>query len=503
MQSSGDFQPLSPSSSEAGDQKQKISVFAVGFIIVFGIVILSLILLLTNVGIPKPIDPDGAPKFLVFSDAHIDPYYTPGSPTTCGDAKICCRGQRDGEEAADALPTRAGYWGTGGQGDVCVCEIPERTMEDALSKALSLHNETSYNITHIFYLGGSTPHVPKSQQTQSFVLNRVTRATTLIRKYFPNTPIVPLIGDTDTVPLHQMGTAKEGFAWLYKSLAKLWASEIGDSKHEFNHAGYYSVRPRPGLLVIALNTQLWIQKNKVQISDLGTPVADPGGQFAWLKDELSEAKRRMEAVHILMHHPPGYRGQTDLFPDMWPQHMRKFHSLWSQFASHIQGVFAGNLGVSAFRVAFRCDGDKSTQPFGAAFLNPSLTTYGGLNPAFAVYSYDPTLFTVLDAEEWVMDLPKSNQYSASHSTNATLWDVKYGLRDEYKAPTVTPFQLGHLVRRMASKTHLNPLFHKYYRALYSSYKPPIPLTHESARAQFCSMLILGNPKAMAWCAKKK
>ena len=78
------------------------------------------------------LDQIGAPtlKVLHLADVHWDPDYLEGSNAVCGEP-LCCRADSPGE----LLPgNEAGFWG-----DYRICDIPWRTVENAMASISRQH----------------------------------------------------------------------------------------------------------------------------------------------------------------------------------------------------------------------------------------------------------------------------------------------------------------------------------------------------------------------------
>lgn len=91
-------------------------------------------------------------------------------------------------------------------------------------------------------------------------------------------------------------------SWLYRVAADHWVKMVGQDVSETVLAGgYYTVSPKPGFRIIALNNNVAIKSNFWLFYNDG----DARKQLQWLVDTLVEAERNNERVHIMGHVPPG------------------------------------------------------------------------------------------------------------------------------------------------------------------------------------------------------
>ncbi len=65
----------------------------------------------------------------------------------------------------------------------------------------------------------------------------------------------------------------------------------------------------------------------------------------------------------------------------------EFNRLIRRFNNTVVGQFFGHTHFDEFEIFFSKDEDGAT-PTGVAFLGPSLTPHGGINPAYRIYEID-------------------------------------------------------------------------------------------------------------------
>ncbi|CAN7988967.1 unnamed protein product [Ixodes hexagonus] len=184
-------------------------------------------------------------KVLHVSDTHYDPEYVPGTNGACSEP-VCCRAVNGKASSAE---TKAGKWGYLGK-----CDIPLRTLDSMLQ-----HASQNHQIDMILWTGDLPPHDPWKSKKEDTISNlRVT--SELILKYFPNTTVLPAIGNHEAVPINSFPVANKGnytVQWLYDEFANHWMDFLPEStKPTIQRGAFYSVQAAKGLRVISLNTNL-------------------------------------------------------------------------------------------------------------------------------------------------------------------------------------------------------------------------------------------------------
>ncbi|KAL1473401.1 hypothetical protein MTO96_038707 [Rhipicephalus appendiculatus] len=165
-------------------------------------------------------------------------------------------------------------------------------------------------------------------------------------------------------------------AWIFDALADQWSRWLPPSATDtVRRAGYYSVRPYPGLKILSVNTNYCSSLNWWLLIN----ATDPAQQLAWLVDELHESEAKGEKVHIIAHIPPGV---SDCL-HVWSEN---YHRILQRYESTVRGQFFGHTHNDELEVAY--DSTDAKRALGVAYLGPSLTTYSSGHPAFRVFTVD-------------------------------------------------------------------------------------------------------------------
>ncbi|XP_070394579.1 sphingomyelin phosphodiesterase-like [Dermacentor albipictus] len=344
-------------------------------------------------------------RVLHLSDTHYDPEYVEGSLASC-DEPLCCRAA-SGEVTNDT--DRAGRWG-----DLRYCDLPFRTLENMLE-----HIGRQGRQPQFAYWTGDLPPHDVWRITRAANFENFEKTVSTIAKQLPGVTVYPVVGNHEAVPPNLFPETDRSDAqhaeksqWLYDTLAedwKVWLPE--DALATVRRAGYYVAKPREGLRLISLNTNFcynfnfWLFVNST----------DPGNQLRWLVDELLDAERVGDKVHLIGHIPPG-------LPDCLDTWSAMFHRIVERFSSTVVGQFYGHTHYDE-AIVYYSSVDRS-RPFGLAFVAPSVTTYTFLNPAYRIYEVDSESKLVTRHETYTMNVTEANQ-----GDGEPRWRLEYSTED--------------------------------------------------------------------------
>jgi len=176
---------------------------------------------------------------------------------------------------------------------------------------------------------------------------------------------------------------------------------------------------------------------------------DPGNQLEWLEGVLQDAQSNGEKVYLIGHIPWGVSSCVSTYST-------QVHSIIDKYHDIIAGQFYGHTHNDQFEV-FR-DVATDTIPISVAFIVPSITTYGGLNPSFRVFQYNRTSFELLDYTEYVVNLTEANLNDRAD------WFISYSAREAYSLNSLQPADMQDFIVRMGED---DDLFDEYLLNYYS------------------------------------
>ncbi|XP_063920810.1 sphingomyelin phosphodiesterase-like [Zophobas morio] len=371
---------------------------------------------------------------LQLSDIHYDPNYMPGGNGVCSEP-LCC--QND-QPVPPSSKDRCGYWGDYRNGD-SPWHLIENTIKQTKNKTFDFVYYTGDIMSHRIF----DTSIEKNSQLAS-------KLYSYLRESF-DVPIFPVLGNHEAHPLDFWAPSVGGFnmSWLYRVAADHWVKMVGQDVSETVLAGgYYTVSPKPGFRIIALNNNVAIKSNFWLFYNDG----DARKQLQWLVDTLVEAERNNERVHIMGHVPPGTH-------DVVKEWSRQYSRIVERFASTIVAQFNGHTHVDELRVFYSSTNTSSTEAFGVAFNGAAVTPWGtNSNPSFKYYTVDGSSCVVLDYEEYTFNLTRAN----SNRTYSPEWYKLYSFKEAYGVENLMPSEVDKVLHRMATNHSLLDTYFRFY-----------------------------------------
>eukprot|EP00058_Branchiostoma_floridae_P005600 XP_002591088.1 hypothetical protein BRAFLDRAFT_69356 [Branchiostoma floridae] len=351
-------------------------------------------------------------RFWFITDIHYDPSYL--RPHQPG--RVC-----DSLGPGMDPPANPGPWGDHD------CDPPWRTINSSVYAMKAIDPNPDF----ILRGGDDVPHVDRASlnYTARTVVTLLSNITQLLEEVFPGVPV-------------------------YSSLG-----------------GYYSAPLRAGLRVIGLNTNLLYGRNLVTEGQ-----DDPAGQFAWLEQQLEQARGNMEKVYIIGHVPPGTHERIYTKRDFRPNHNKRYIAIVRKYADVISGQMFAHEHFDTFRMIY----DEQGAPISTVFLSPAITPWMRRNnPAFRQYLYERTTGELQDYLQYYANLTKANDLQLTDLD----WQLEYQATVDYGIPDVTPVSMETL--RNSLNEVPSGAFEKYYK--HNSVGVDYGLCVEDCRAaQLCS-----------------
>ncbi|PAV79279.1 hypothetical protein WR25_00538 isoform O [Diploscapter pachys] len=339
-------------------------------------------------------------RVLHISDPHIDMDYQIGSEAQCDEHfTLCCRPLNDTNEAIRDQPIKepAGKWGTTG-----ICDAPYWMVDNLLQQIAQRHKDIDY----VIVTGDFESHAiwDYARDTHQRMIRNVSQ---LIKSHFPDKQIYFALGNHEGVPLDSFAPSftPEEFHmdWLYGTVADEWKPYIpADQDKTIRFNGCYMVKPWPGFRIISLNNGLGDSLNLF----LFINQTDPDGTMSWLSDQLLDAEKAGDKVHIVAHIPPG----TAEALEGWSLN---YYKLAIRFENTIAAHIMAHVHSEEFYVIYEDPEDFNSRPVDVVFSAPCMTPYSRYNPTYRIYTidgkYDGSTYQVIDFEEWIMNLTVANQ----------------------------------------------------------------------------------------------
>lgn len=319
------------------------------------------------------------------------------------------------------------------------CDSPWVLIEEVIKEAQKIKPDVDF----ILWSGDTSPHVKPKYMDTELVIKQIRNITELLKGYFPNVTVYPTLGNHDYYPPNQFPPSNNK---IYNATYSLWNSWINDESQEqtFLKGGYYTVKTKFGLRIIAVNTALYYYDLETKTLD------DPADQFAWLDDQLSLATSRGEKVIITGHVPPGF-SPLDGYRQMYPHFNKKFILTVLRYSDVIIALHFGHEHHDNFRLFLTSSGSAVIPLFLAPSITPKTFNRTDLpkpyhNPAIRLIKYDRQTKRQLDILQYYVDLPTANR---DKHVNLTLGYIATEL---YGIPDVMPDALALLVNKFQDPT---------------------------------------------------
>ncbi|XP_017845761.1 sphingomyelin phosphodiesterase-like [Drosophila busckii] len=370
-------------------------------------------------------------KICHFSDIHYDPFYEPGSLANCVEPLCCQRNKSTVEGTSDA----AGYWG-----DYRDCDLPWHTFESALN-----HAAATEECDYIYQTGDVVDHMvwATSVEKNTGVLSKVANQFT---KVFPKVPVYPCIGNHEPHPLNLFSPedvpSEVNTKWLYEHLYNDWSKWLPkETKETILKGGYYTVSPKKGFRIIALNSNDCLTENFWLYYDGSNKIP----QLQWFHDTLLAAEKAGEFVHILSHIPSGDG-------TCWSVWAREYNRCIARFHKTIAGIFNGHSHYDEFNVFYSEEGYATA----VAWNGGSVTTASNKNPNYKIYHANAENYGVTSVLSYVFLLNEANKQPDKEPN----WFLEVDFIKEF-TKDLSPAGIDELLEKMSETPELMRTYWRY------------------------------------------
>ena len=284
-----------------------------------------------------------------------------------------------------------------------------------------------------------------------------------IEAAFPNTPILPALGNNDEVcgdfKLQPGGPFLADMLPVMRGL--VGGSADRDLEPDWTRYGNYSatVPGVPGVRLIFATTVFFSPRYR---NACGAASGDDPGRatLAWLSAQLAMAERAHEHVWLAYHVPPGIDGfatwRQGACPDriipMWADtYAQPVYALLRRYADTVAASFAGHTHMDDFRLV----GDGSRY-FGFVLIAPALSPIFGQNPAFRAVDFDAE-GSILDQTTYALsNLPEAGTHEPAN------WRPEYVFRREWRLSRIDLPNLERLYTLITTQQTDRALWHTLF-----------------------------------------
>ncbi|XP_067678170.1 acid sphingomyelinase-like phosphodiesterase 3b [Haliotis asinina] len=379
-------------------------------------------------------------KFWQLSDVHFDPEYSQH-----GNPKKQCHFTNDSIG-------NPGYYGN------YLCDAPFNLVESVIENMRNMEAEPDF----ILWTGDTAPHV--KQKSLEDVLGLIRNVTTVLKEAFPNTTVLPLLGNHDAFPSNQMPLVESGTQYYDNILSKADWSELlwKHEQDQFQKGGYYSRTVQKGLRLVMLNSNLWYSMNKQVTGNL-----DPNQQLAWLRQELTDAKAAQQKVYIVAHICPGAFERLQSMTWFYPEFNRLYVDLITEHSDTIAAHFCGHEHTDSFRLVKDAQGTTSS----LMYLSPAVTPLksplpgvGANNPSVRLYHYSRATSDIVDYQQYYLNLTQANEDQGRQGK----WQLEYQATQAYNITDCSPRNFYYLSETFHDASILFKLYMDYNTVSYNN-----------------------------------
>ncbi|HSG23974.1 MAG TPA: metallophosphoesterase [Azonexus sp.] len=288
----------------------------------------------------------------------------------------------------------------------------------------------------------------------------------LFDQRFPDTPVIPALGNNDNARGNFDMKPGEPFLAL---MAEAWqknvlkGGDVGSFESGFPAMGHYDM-PHPAAkgrrLVVSNATFMAAGHGKLYPAKNGGD--GPGkAELAWLEKTLADARKSGEKVWLVYHEPNGADERRSVASGcaagavpIWTKPFNTaFIALIKKYATTVEVIFAGHTHRDEFRLI--SDGGP---PIAAIHVIPAVSPSSNSNPAFKLYLSQPASGEILDSATYVL----TNLETAKKLGEAN-WTREYDFSQAYGIPpTLAGFT------QVYAKLGADPETRKRYRAFFAA-----------------------------------
>ena len=283
-------------------------------------------------------------------------------------------------------------------------------------------------------------------------------------------------------------------SWLYDAAVEAYGPNLPeDAQSTMAYGGYYQARARPGLRVISLNSNYFVESVDIvtlsQIRIFSPPslcsrsslpffflysfffvsdnfwllanLTDAYDQLNWFADVMRQVSSLNEKA-IIICHASVHEWNSDLAD--------AFLIIAEQYQTNIVNYFMGHTHYNQYQALH----DSKGNPMAVTFIGGSIVPFTAVNPGFQVYSYsrdevaasNPSYtYLVKSAVSHWLDL---NQANAANDTDAQ-WPIqRFDMAAEYGLPDLSPASMATLSSQYSTNS---TLYTAYVNSQFKGYVP--------------------------------
>ncbi|CAF3918527.1 unnamed protein product [Rotaria sordida] len=388
--------------------------------------------------------------FWIFTDSHVDVHYRQdGDPSTgCHNVPL---------NNMTKIIRKFGHFN---------CDTPNELVISALSAAKKIDS----NIDFIIWLGDAASHYsPDGDTVISIYLN----FSQELRKYFPKTLVIPVLGKIFNLFKTNRSTR---FIEFYNQTKYNLLLKDDNALQTFLKGGYYSIRfqalktkQQTMLRFIALNTAMFLPQY-TDYFDLN----EANEQIEWFNKTMFDAQNLNDRILLLAHVPFGIN-ENLLYKFYDIKYEQKLLSIINKYSSNIIMCLSGHRHQDVFRVY------TSLNTTMGVIGHPPISPIGYLSqPSIRKYSYDRKSLILTDYEQYSLNVIEAERTQKDQWTLAYRFSSWYHQSQELTSENL--LQLIYLIRT-------NSFYFKRF-ILAKHYTEKIILTKHRIAQTLCALTLL-------------
>ena len=342
-------------------------------------------------------------------------------------------------------------------------------------------------------------HVVDPEAFRAFTAKAVQFLAAELKRRYPTTPILPVLGNGDSDCGDYAITPDGPFLKMFAAAGR--PARPGYRPGSVpgvvlpGGALHSEVTPRQEspadrrqqrLLFHEIRQHLWNKQRGARPDEL-----------RWLETALEHAHAAGETVWLFMHIPPGIDSfATDQslqkngpIVTLWhPDSTGRFLQLLERYQRTIQAAFVGHLHMDDFRVIRLND-----KPVLFGKVAPAISPVYGNNPGFQVAQYDRQTGAIENYQlDYLTNLSTDGKPTAP---SAATWAIEYDFRETYGFSALNAQTISQLAESMKS----NPSFQQSYMKFYTVSAEP-DITTRTLHVYRCAILSV-TPAELEACMR--
>ncbi|MBK9331464.1 MAG: metallophosphoesterase [Ignavibacteria bacterium] len=304
-----------------------------------------------------------------------------------------------------------------------------------------------------------------------FIEKTIRFLTSYITKFYPNTQIFPMVGNDDSFCGDYMIDPQGEFLNMLSEVWEPVVNKTGSNasfRTDFSKGGYClvnfpsNISDESKIKMLILNTVFFSSDYK---NICGDTLTDPGlEQLEWLENVFRKCKADGNKLMLSYHIPPGIdiygtiHGKGDCSEKIMPTWKEKysieFIRLIKNYSDIILSQFAGHFHRDDFRIFY-----EGNNPVSFIHITPSVSPVYDNNPAYQIFSYDNTDFSLHNYETYYLNNVRENNTDANETPQ---WLFEYNFNDNYDENSVNIDAMLNVAMKIADDSTYRESYIKFY-----------------------------------------